>query len=110
MLNLGFRNFSLTFSKSTFFSCNTFSVLMYDYLFELILAFLTFGDKGVRVLGKTFPKAKPFAVSQNFQGVQKPIFLNGKHGYHNSLTNSGNLRKRMNYGKPCVNFPSYFQL
>ena len=38
------------FKQCTFSSCNTFSVLLYGYLFELILTFLTFENKGVRVL------------------------------------------------------------
>ena len=57
----------------SFFSCNTFSILMYGYLLELILEFLTFGDNGVRVLAGSF--LKPNLL----RNAQKPIFSNGKH-------------------------------
>ena len=33
MLDLEFQNISNTFKEYTFFSCNTFSVFMYGYLF-----------------------------------------------------------------------------
>ena len=48
MLNLGFRNSRPIFLKRTFFSCNTFSVIMAmsNFGYELIFALLTFGDKG----------------------------------------------------------------
>ena len=52
---------------------------MYGYLFQLILAFLTFGNKGVKVLAGSFLRSNLLQYAQNFQWVQKPIFPYGKH-------------------------------
>ena len=61
---------------------------MYGLPFELILAFLTFGDKGVKVLAGPLLRPKPLWYMQNFQWVQNSIFPNEKHIYSNSLISS----------------------
>ena len=52
---------------------------MYGYLFELILAFLAFGDKWVRELAEPFLWPKLLRHAHSFQWVQNSIFRNGKH-------------------------------
>ena len=88
MLNLGFQNLRPIFYKEyTFFSRNNFSDT-YGYLFELILALLIFGNKGVRVLGGPFLRSKILWYVQNFQWIQNSIFPSRKHIFPNSLINS----------------------
>ena len=74
------------------YGCNTLQQVAthaYGYLgFELILAFLKFGDKGVRVLARPFLRPNPLRYVQNLQWIQKFIFLNGKYIYPNLFINS----------------------
>ena len=50
------------------------------YLLELMLAFLTFGDKRVlTVLAWPFLRPNLLQYVQNFQWVQNSILPNGKH-------------------------------
>ena len=60
-MNLGFQNLRPTYLKRTFFNCDTFS----SYLFEVIFALLTFGDRGVRV-SRAYPKVKNPVVCTKF--------------------------------------------
>ena len=109
-MNLGFQNLRPTYLKRTFFNCDTFS----SYLFEVIFALLTFGDRGVRA--GPIQRSKILWYAQNFAWVQNFIFPNGKHILPNSLINSWNSRKwnisfimlRLKYGQPCVKSTSYF--
>ena len=61
---------------------------MYGYQSVLILAFLTFGDKEVRVLTGPFHRPILLQYAQNFQWVQSSIFPNEKHICPNLLINS----------------------
>ena len=47
------------------------------YLFELIFALLTFGDKGVRVLAWPSRRSKILWYAQNSQWIHNSIFPNG---------------------------------
>ena len=59
------------FLDCTFFNC---FFCIYGYLFELILALLTFGDKWVRVLAWPSHRLKFLWYAQNFQWIQYSIF------------------------------------
>ena len=115
MLNLWFRNFRPIFLRKVLFWLLHFFCI-YGYLFELIFAFLAFGDKAV-VLAGAFLWSKIMWYPQNFQWVQNSFFPNRRHSFSNSLINYWNLNKLMEYlimlclkcGLPCVNSPSYFQ-
>ena len=89
----------------------------YGYLFELIFALLTFGDKGVRVSAGSFLRPKIMWYAQNLHWVQNSILSRAKHIFPISLINSWNLRKwnisfimlSLKYDNLCVNSPSYLQ-
>ena len=66
------------FLKSTFFKLQHF-FCNYGYLFGLIFALSTFGDKEVKVLPGPFLRSKILWYAQNFQWVQNSSFPNGKH-------------------------------
>ena len=72
MVNLGFQNFRFIFLRVRFLVATLFC--SYGYLFELIFALLTFGDKGVRVLAEPFLRSKTLQYVQNFPWVQNFIF------------------------------------
>ena len=76
MLNLGFQNFTPIFLRVLFLVATLFCT--YGYLFELMFAILTFGDKRVRVLAETFLRSKILWYVQNFQWVQNFIFSQWK--------------------------------
>ena len=83
----GFKTSDSFFFKSFFFF--KFATLFgtFDYIFDLIFALLTFGDKGVR--SRAFPKVKKSCgMCKISHGFKMSRFLNGKHFLTNSLINS----------------------
>ena len=76
ILSLGFQNSISIFLRVPFLVATLFYT--YEYLFELIFGLLTFEDKRVRVLPKTFLRSNIVWCAQDFPGAHDSIFYQWK--------------------------------